>query len=61
MIGKIATGEVADVVTEDGKNKAAQAFGHLGGKARARAMGLNGGKPLPEGCKNPVGRILQNS
>jgi hypothetical protein len=38
MIAKIATGEIADVTTEDGKNAAAVALGRLGGKARAEGM-----------------------
>ena len=38
MIAKIATGEVADDVRDDGKNKAAQALGRLGGKARAAKL-----------------------
>jgi hypothetical protein len=38
MIGKIATGEIDDAVTEDGKNAAAVALGRLGGKARAQGM-----------------------
>ena len=35
MIAKIATGEIEDITTEDGKNAAAMALGRLGGKARA--------------------------
>jgi hypothetical protein len=35
MIAKIATGEIEDVTTEDGKNAAARALGRMGGKARA--------------------------
>jgi len=38
MIGRIATGEIEDVVPDDGKNKAAQELGRLGGKARAAKM-----------------------
>jgi len=38
MIGKIATGEIDDLTTDDGKNAAAVALGRLGGKARAEAM-----------------------
>ena len=38
MIAKIATGEVEDKVTEDGKNAAAVALGRMGGKARAAGM-----------------------
>jgi hypothetical protein len=39
MIGKIATGEMADCVPDDGKDKAAAALGRKGGKARAKAKG----------------------
>ncbi len=39
MIGKIATGEIEDVTTDEGKNAAAVALGRLGGKARAEALG----------------------
>ncbi|MCW5695034.1 MAG: RNA-binding protein [Pseudolabrys sp.] len=38
MIAKIATGEVEDDTTEDGKNAAAVALGRMGGKARAAGM-----------------------
>jgi hypothetical protein len=38
MIGKIATGEIEDVTTDDGKNAAAVALGRMGGKARAAGM-----------------------
>jgi hypothetical protein len=38
MIAKIATGEIEDKVTDDGKNKAAQELGRMGGKARAAGM-----------------------
>jgi hypothetical protein len=39
MVGKIATGEIEDaVVTEDGKDKAAQEMGRKGGAARAANM-----------------------
>jgi hypothetical protein len=36
MVGKIATGEIDDLTTEDSKNAAAVALGRMGGKARAR-------------------------
>ena len=36
---RIATGEIEDTIADDGKNKAAQALGSLGGKARAEALG----------------------
>ncbi|WP_316190252.1 MULTISPECIES: RNA-binding protein [unclassified Bradyrhizobium] len=38
MVGKIATGEIEDLTTEDGKNAAAVALGRMGGKARAEGM-----------------------
>jgi hypothetical protein len=38
MIGRIATGEIEDITTEDGKNAAAVALGRMGGKARAAGM-----------------------
>jgi len=38
LVAKIATGEVEDVTTDDGKNAAAVALGRMGGKARAAGM-----------------------
>ena len=38
MIAKIASREIGDVTTDDGKNAAAVALGRLGGKARAAGM-----------------------
>ena len=38
MVAKIATGEIEDKVTDDGKNAAAVALGRMGGKARAESM-----------------------
>ena len=38
MIGKIATGEIDDLTTDDGKNAAAVALGRMGGQARAEGM-----------------------
>ena len=38
MVMKIATGEVEDEITDDGKNKAAQELGRLGGQARAKKL-----------------------
>jgi hypothetical protein len=38
MVGRIATGEVDDTPADDGKDKAAQALGRKGGKARASSM-----------------------
>ena len=36
LIGRIATGEVEDVVPDDGKDKAAQALGKKGGILRCK-------------------------
>jgi hypothetical protein len=38
MIAKIATGEIEDVTTDDGKNAAAVALGRKGGQARAAGL-----------------------
>jgi len=38
MVAKIATGETEEEYTDDGKNKAAQALGRLGGQARAKKL-----------------------
>jgi len=38
MVAKIATGELEDVTTDDGKNAAAVALGRMGGKARAKGL-----------------------
>ena len=38
MVAKIATGEIEDELADDGKNKAAQALGQLGGQARAKKL-----------------------
>jgi len=35
---QIATGEIDDLTTDDGKNAAAVALGRMGGKARAEGM-----------------------
>ena len=35
---RIATGEIDDLITDDGKNAAAVALGRMGGKARAEGM-----------------------
>ena len=37
-IMRIATGEADDATPDDGKNKAAQALGRMGGKKRAESM-----------------------
>jgi hypothetical protein len=38
LVGKIATGEVEDLTTDDGKNAAAVALGRMGGNVRAANM-----------------------
>ena len=38
MVARIATGEIEDKMTDDGKNAAPVAFGRMGGKARAEGM-----------------------
>jgi hypothetical protein len=38
MIAKIATGEIEDMTTVEGKNAAAVALGRMGGKARAAGL-----------------------
>lgn len=38
MIAKIATGEIEDMITDEGKNAAAVALGRMGGRARAAGM-----------------------
>jgi hypothetical protein len=38
MIAKIATGEIQDITTDEGKNAAAVTLGRMGGKARAAGM-----------------------
>lgn len=38
MVGRIATGEIEDLTTEDGKNIAAVALGRMGGKKRAETI-----------------------
>lgn len=37
-IAQIATGEAEEELTEDGKNKAAQSLGRMGGNARASKL-----------------------
>lgn len=46
MIAKIATGEIEDMTTEDGKNAAAVALGRMGGKARAESIPANRRKEI---------------
>ena len=46
LIAKIATGEIEDITTEDGKNAAAVALGRMGGNARAAGMTANKRKEI---------------
>jgi hypothetical protein len=48
MIGKIATGEIEELTTEDGKNAAAVALGRMGGKARAAGMSAKRRKEIAQ-------------
>ena len=43
---RIATGEDSDTAPDDGKNKAAQELGKLGGVARAKSMGAKRRKEI---------------
>jgi hypothetical protein len=43
---KIATGEIEETLTEDGKNKAAVQLGSKGGHARARKLGVRRRKEI---------------
>ena len=45
---RIATGEDSDIAPDDGKNKAAQALGKLGGAARAKSMTAKQRKEVAE-------------
>jgi hypothetical protein len=38
LIAEIAPGDMADAITDDGKNAAAVALGRMGGKARAAGL-----------------------
>ena len=48
MLGRIATGEIEDLTTDDGKNAAAVALGRMGGKARAEGMTAKRRKEIAE-------------
>ena len=63
MIGKIATGEIDDLTTNDGKNAAAVALGRMGGgKARAEGMCLQrGGKRSLGKRRSSVGQNSSQS
>ena len=48
LIARIATGEAADVTTDDGKNAAAVALGRMGGKARAEGLSARKRKEIAQ-------------
>jgi hypothetical protein len=45
---RIATGEIEETLTADGKNAAAVALGRMGGKARAAALGKRKRKEIAQ-------------
>ena len=47
IIAEIATGEIEDITTNDGKNTAAVALGRMGGRARAEGMTPSAARRLP--------------
>lgn len=49
-VGRIATGEDNDTAPADGKNKAAQELGKLGGAARAKSMSAKRRKEIAKGA-----------
>ena len=56
MIAKIATGEIEDITTEDGKNAAAVALGRMGGKARAEGLSAKKRKEIAKRSRqSPLG------
>ena len=62
MIAKIATGEIEDVTTDDGKNAAAVALGRMGGKARAAKLSAKKRKQIAKHaaasrCAPPLDKI----
>jgi hypothetical protein len=52
MVAKIATGEIEDIVPDDGKDPAAVALGRKGGKARAAALGKRKRKEMARNAAN---------
>ena len=49
---RIATGEDSDTTPDDGKNKAAQELGRLGGAARAKSMSAKRRKEIAKKAAN---------
>jgi len=59
MIAKIATGEIDDLTTDDGKNAAAVALGRMGRKRRELKVCLQrGGKRSRGKRRSSVGQIV---
>jgi 2-keto-3-deoxy-6-phosphogluconate aldolase len=48
MVAKIATGQIEDAPTDDGKNAAAVALGRRGGEARAKRMSAKRRKEIAQ-------------
>ena len=62
MIAKIATGEIEDVTTEDGKNAAAVALGRMGGKARAARLSARKRKQIAKaGARARWGKLTPSN
>jgi hypothetical protein len=60
MIGKIATGEIEDMTTDDGKSAAAVALGRMGGKARPARMSARKRKgDCAKSRNNPLERRMK--
>ena len=55
MVARIATGEIEDKVTDDGKNAAAVALGRMGGKARAKGLSAKRRKEIAKRLPKLVG------
>lgn len=56
--GKIASGEIEDVTTDDSKNAAAVALGRMGGKVRAAGMSARRRKQIAKkAAKSTVERL----
>ena len=56
MIARIATGEIEDLTTDDGKNAAAVALGRMGGKARAEGMSAKKRSEIARSEERRVGK-----
>ena len=58
MVARIATGEIEDKVTDDGKNAAAVALGRMGGKARASITSVTKGRSRRSRYGWPYGQMV---